>query len=108
MKSAKRFAMVLVTVPDRKTGRRLVGVILRDRLAACVNLVAGVESHYRWKGRLECGREFLLMVKTTRTRLAALEKCVLREHPYETPEFLVLRLESGSKEYLNWVAGAVL
>jgi len=103
MKSAKPYALVLVTVPDRKTGRRLAKSILTHRLAACVNLVPGVESHYWWQGQLETGREFLLVIKTKRLRLAKLESAVQREHPYDTPEFLVLPLDSGSKSYLNWL-----
>jgi periplasmic divalent cation tolerance protein len=103
MKSAKLFALVLVTVPDRATGRRLAAAILKDRLAACVNLIPGVESHYWWQGGIESGNEFLLLIKTKRARLAALEKCVLREHPYETPEFLVQALETGAPGYVDWM-----
>jgi len=99
-----RFKIVLVTTPDLKTARRLAKSALEARLIACVNLVPGVESHYRWQGKLERGREVLMIMKTTRPRLAALEKMILARHPYDTAEFVVLPLSGGSKRYLDWLA----
>lgn len=107
MKSAKSFAVVLVTAPDLKTARKLARAVLTARVAACVNVVPRIESHYRWQGRIESGRELLLIIKTTRTRLAALEKVVLANHPYDTPEFVVLPLQSGAEKYLAWLADSV-
>jgi periplasmic divalent cation tolerance protein len=66
-----------------------------------------VESHYWWQGKIERGAEVLLVLKTTRARLAKLEQLILAEHPYDTPEFLVLDLKSGSDRYLQWLAGSV-
>lgn len=103
MKSAVKSAVVLVTAPDLKTARRLAKAALQARLIACANLIPKVESHYWWQGKLEQGSEVLLIMKTTRTRLANLERLVLAEHPYDTPEFVVLRLDSGSKRYLDWL-----
>jgi periplasmic divalent cation tolerance protein len=103
MKSAKQFSLVLVTVPDLKIGRRLAKAILTKRLAACVNLVPKLESHYWWQGKLEVGAEVLLLIKTSRARLPALEKLVLAEHPYDTPEYLVVPLAHGSERYLGWL-----
>jgi periplasmic divalent cation tolerance protein len=76
-------------------------------LIACANLVPRVESHYWWQGRLERGAEVLLVLKTTRARLAALEKLVLARHPYDTPEFLVLPLQAGTARYLAWLGASV-
>lgn len=103
MKNANKYALVLVTAPDLKTARRLARAALEARLIACANLVPRVESHYRWQGRLERGNEVLLILKTPRACLGELEKLVLREHPYDTPEFLVLPLVSGSERYLTWL-----
>ena len=105
MKAASSFAVVLVTAPDLKTARALAGVILDRRLAACVNLVPGVESHYQWQGKRERSREVLLVIKTRKARLAALERAVLAAHPYDTPEFLVMATTGGNASYLAWVAG---
>lgn len=107
MKQTKRFAAVLVTAPDMKTGRRLAREVLSARLAACVNLLPRIESHYRWQGKLETSAEVLLVIKTTTARLAALEKLIVVEHPYETPEFIVLPISCGSKRYLDWVQHSV-
>lgn len=107
MKSAARYAVVLVTAPDLKTARALARAALEARLIACANLVPRVESHYWWQGRIERGAEVLLVLKTTRARLAALEELVLARHPYDTPEFLVLPLQAGSARYLAWLGASV-
>ncbi len=104
MKRASAFALVLVTAPDLKTARRLTECALRARLIACANLVPKMESHYWWQGKLESGTEVLLMMKTRRANLVRLEKLILQEHPYDTPEFVVLGLQGGSKRYLDWLA----
>jgi|ERR1051325_3297985 periplasmic divalent cation tolerance protein len=107
MKPTTRFAIVLVTVPDLRTARKLARSALKARLIACANLVPRVESHYWWQGRIESGAEVLLVMKTTRARLAALEKLILSRHPYDTPEFIVLNLNAGSARYLKWLAASV-
>ncbi len=104
MKSATKFAVVLVTAPDLKTARALAKAALSARLIACANLVPRIESHYWWQGKIESGAEVLLILKTTKSKLAALEKLVLARHPYDTPEFLVLPLSAGSQRYLDWLA----
>jgi len=104
MKPAKTFAVVLVTVPNMKTARALARAALRARLIACANLIPKIESHYRWQGKIESSAEVLLVLKTQKSKLAALEKLVLAKHPYETPEFIVLPLSAGNKKYLSWLA----
>lgn len=104
MKTASQFAVVLVTAPDLKTARALARAALKARLTACANLIPKIESHYRWRGKIESGKEVLLVLKTPKSKLAALEKLILAGHPYDTPEFLVLPLSAGSKKYLDWLA----
>lgn len=99
--------LVLVTAPDLKVARALARAALTARLVACVNLVPKIESHYWWQGRLEHGAEVLLLLKTTRSRLAKLEKLILAQHPYDTAEFVVLPFSAGSAKYLAWVAASV-
>jgi periplasmic divalent cation tolerance protein len=106
MKRATAFALVLVTAPDLKTARRLAQAALQSRLIACANLVPKVESHYWWQGKLASGAEVLMVMKTRRANLARLEKLILAEHPYDTPEFVVVGLQSGSERYLDWLAGS--
>jgi len=104
MKAATKFAIVLVTAPDLKIARALAKAALQAKLIACANLVPKIESHYWWQGKIESGAEVLLILKTQKSKLAALEKLVLAQHPYDTPEFLVLPLVAGSKKYLDWLA----
>jgi periplasmic divalent cation tolerance protein len=100
---AAKFAVVLVTTPDLKTARVLAKAALQARLIACANLIPKVESHYWWHGKIESGTEVLLILKTQKSKLAALEKLIFANHPYDTPEFLVLPLSAGSKKYLDWL-----
>src|SRR5271157_923346 len=99
MKSAAQFHIVLVTAPSRKSARLLAKSALHARLAACANLISGVESHYWWRGRVESGAEVLVIFKTIKRHLRQLEKLVLVKHPYDTPEFVVLPLAAGNARY---------
>lgn len=106
MKSARSFVVVLVTAPDLKTARALAVAALEAKLVACANLIPRIESHYWWQGKLECSAEVLLLFKTAKAKLPALEKLVLSRHPYDTPEFITLSLDSGTARYLDWLASA--
>ena len=108
MKSATSFAIALVTAPDLKTARALARAALTARLIACANLIPKIESHYRWRGKIESGAEVLLILKTQKSKLAALEKLVLAKHPYDTPELLVLPLSAGNKKYLAWLSASCI
>jgi periplasmic divalent cation tolerance protein len=99
--------VVLVTAPDLKVARKLARAVLQARLVACASLIPKIESHYRWRGKIESSGEVLLIMKTTRPRLVALEKLVVARHPYDTPEFLVLSV-SGNRRYLKWLADSVI
>src|SRR5579871_1609228 len=108
MVSGKGKRVVLVTCGSLKEARRVAKGVVSARLAACVNIGTGaVESVYWWKGKVEAAREFLLVMKTTVARLGALEKEVKRLHTYDVPEFVVLEVVGGSKEYLRWVDDSV-
>ncbi len=103
MPATAKFKVVLVTAPDRKTARRLARAALAARLIACANLIPKIESHYWWQGKIARGQEVLLLLKTTRARQDALEKFILAQHPYDTPEFIVLSVTDGAKGYLDWL-----
>ncbi|MBZ5701332.1 MAG: divalent-cation tolerance protein CutA [Acidobacteriia bacterium] len=100
--------VVLVTCGSLAEARRIARGVVEARLAACVNIVsAPVESIYRWKGKVERAREFLLVMKTTAKRLRELEREVQRLHSYEVPEFIAVPIVAGSREYLRWLGGSV-
>jgi len=84
MPAIVKFKIVLVTAPDLKTARRLVRAAVAARLIACANLIPQIESHYRWQGKVERGREVLMVLKTLGSRLGALEQFILAQHPYAT------------------------
>lgn len=106
MKSAKH-VLVLVTAPDLKTARRLAQAALEARLVACANLVPKIESHYWWQGKLESSAEVLIVFKTETAKLERLEKTIVSNHPYDTPEFIFLKLSGGNRRYLAWLSGSV-
>lgn len=96
--------VVLVTAPDEEVGRSLARQLVSQRLAACVNLVPGIRSIYRWEGEVQEEGEVLLVIKTRRDRCEAVAARVVALHPHEIPEVLVLPTAGGSPDYLRWVA----
>ena len=108
MVGGKKTRVALVTCGSLKEARKIARGVVEKKLAACVNIgTAAVESVYWWKGKVETAKEFLLVMKTSAPRLSALEKEVKRLHSYEVPEFIVLEVAAGSKDYLRWVEQSV-
>ena len=98
-----RYRVVLVTCGSMGEARKIGRRVVEKKLAACANIVFGVESIYRWKGTVEQAREILVLMKTSSARLRELEREVKRMHSYDVPEFIVLPIVAGSREYLDWV-----
>lgn len=98
---------VLVTVPSAPIAARIGTALVKERLAACVNVVPGVRSIYVWQGKVCDDRELMLVVKTTRARYPELERRVKSLHPYKVPEVIALPVKRGSAAYLAWVRQAV-
>jgi periplasmic divalent cation tolerance protein len=95
--------VVLVTAPDAEVGARIGRALVQEGLAACVNLVPGVRSIYRYEGRVHDDAEVLLVLKTRAALSAALAARVRALHPYELPEVVALAVAGGSEPYLEWV-----
>ena len=98
------YVMVLTTLPVDADGPAFAHALVDTRLAACVNLLAPMESVYRWEGEIEQESERQVVIKTSRDCVAALWDRVRELHPYDVPEFLVLPIVDGSDAYLRWVA----
>lgn len=96
--------LVLTNTPDRATAERIAEALVTEQLAACVNILAGCTSLYRWEGKLERAGEVPLLIKTTRDAYPQLETRLRQLHPYELPEIIALPLSAGLPEYLDWVA----
>ncbi len=95
--------LVYVTCPDRALARMIGLSVVKERLAACANLLGEIEAIYHWEGKLEEGRECALLLKTTRARLKALTARVLELHLYTTPALVALPITGGSAAFLSWV-----
>jgi periplasmic divalent cation tolerance protein len=95
--------VALTTVGSAEDADRLARALVERRLAACVNVVPGVVSHYRWKGELQRDEERLLVIKTRAERVEALRDALRELHPYELPELVALAISAGSPEYLKWL-----
>lgn len=104
---ASASVVVLVTAPDRAVATKLADTIVGKRVAACVNLVPGVESVYWWEGKVDRSQEILLIIKTTKRNFEKLRELLLAIHPYEVPEILALPIVAGHPAYLAWLASSV-
>jgi len=100
--------LVLSTFPDADTGRRIARILVEEKLAACVNLVPQIESIYRWKGTIETASEVLALIKSTIGKYQLLETRIRELHPYEVPEIISLRIDSGNLDYLRWIEQSVV
>lgn len=99
--------VVLCTAPDDEAATRIASALLDARCVACVNLVPGVRSLYRWKGAVTDAHEIQLLIKTRADRFADVERVVRATHPYEVPELLALPIVAGSADYLAWITAEV-
>ena len=100
--------IVLVTCGSMHEARKIAEQVVKKRLAACANVVSSpVQSIYWWKGKVEQAREVLVVLKTNTRHLPELEREVLRLHSYDVPEFVVMRIDAGSKKYLAWLSEGV-
>ncbi len=99
--------VVLVTVPTPEAGGRIARALVEERLAACVSLVPGLASTFRWEGAVQTEPEALLIVKTQRSLFAALASRIRSLHPYTVPEIIALPLVAGHQPYLDWLQDSV-
>ncbi|KAK9109092.1 hypothetical protein Sjap_017152 [Stephania japonica] len=95
--------VVYVTVPNKEAGLKLATSIIKEKLAACVNRVPGVESVYEWKGEVQTDSEELLIIKTRESLLGALTEHVKANHEYELPEVIAMPIVGGNLQYLEWI-----
>jgi len=99
--------LVLVTHPAGRAAGRFAARLVDARLAACVNILPAAESVFWWRGKLDRGRESLLLIKTTASAYAPLEAAITRWHPYDVPEVIAVPIMRGSAPYLAWVKSSV-
>ena len=102
-KSAGQVLVILVTVVNQEEAVRIGEQLVNAKLAACASVVPGIQSIYRWKGKVTKAREVLLILKSTKPRYRALEKAIKALHTYEIPEIIALQVKEGLDRYIGWV-----
>ena len=95
--------LVLCTLPDRESAERTAEAVVDRGLAACVSIVPGLTSIYRWQGKRESGEELLLLIKTRESVYEALQAFLTGGHPYELPEIIAVPISRGLPDYLAWI-----
>jgi periplasmic divalent cation tolerance protein len=95
--------LVLCTVPDRDSAEKIAETLVSEHLAACVNIIPGIASVYRWEGSVEKGEELLLLIKTGQDVYRSLEQRILALHPYELPEIIAVPIQTGQTDYTEWI-----
>jgi periplasmic divalent cation tolerance protein len=99
--------LLLTTAGSEDEAHRIARHLVANRLAACVNLIPQVESIYRWEGKVESAREWLLLIKTTAHAFPEVRDAIQELHSYEVPECVAVAIEDGSVPYLKWLSEAV-
>lgn len=94
---------VYVTVPDMAAAEKIANQVVGERLAACANILPGMRSVYHWQGKIEKAEEVVVILKTPAAQFGAIESCIKKLHPYETPCIVALPVSSGHAPYLQWI-----
>ena len=97
------YIVIFVTCASEKEGEKIGHALLEEKLAACVNIVPGLKSLFRWKGKISTEQEVLLIIKTKDTLFEKLKKRVIELHSYEVPEIIALGVLAGYEKYLDWI-----
>ena len=103
IKKASKNFLCLVTCPGLPMARKMAKSILEKKLCACVNLIKGIESHYRWNGKLCKDSEILMIIKGNFRNQKELARTIINLHSYEVPEIIFIQLDSGSSRYIDWI-----
>jgi periplasmic divalent cation tolerance protein len=99
--------LVLCTVPNRECAEQIAEALVAEQLAACVNIIPGIASVYRWKGGMEKDEELLLLIKTSQSTYESLEQRIRALHPYELPEIIAVSIQAGQKDYIKWIENSL-
>ena len=100
------YIIVLTTCNSSEVASSIAKSLVGSQLAACVNIINGIESVYQWQGKIERDKELLLVIKTRQSLYSQLEQKIQELHDYELPEIIAVPVETGEKNYLNWIQSA--
>lgn len=96
--------LVITTCPGTISAKKIAQDLVTENLAACVNIIPGVQSFFSWVGKVDTANEHMLIIKTTSDNYEELESYIKKVHPYELPEIIAVSIESGLDAYLEWVS----
>lgn len=102
-KTMEEYIQVVTTVDSDEAAGRIARLLLEERLAACVQVLGPMTSHYRWQGKIETAAEYLCLIKSRKGLFSEIEAALKSIHPYEVPEILAMPVSDGSREYLAWL-----
>ena len=97
------YCIAIITCPSKKEAVKIKGLLLDNRLVACVNIIEGVNSFFWWQGKTETASEIMLLAKTTRAKFKKIIACVTKVHPYDVPEIIAIPIIDGNKPYFDWI-----
>jgi len=103
MPNKAKSLLVLNTCPDAITAKRIANELVANKLAACVQIIPGIQSFFRWEGKVDSAEEQLLLIKTNTDRYQELEDKIKALHPYELPEIVAVSINTGFTDYLSWI-----
>ena len=99
--------VILITARDKKEAHKIAKALLKNKLAACVNIIGGLSSIFRWQGKIDQAKETLLIVKSKKEKFEKIVKLVKSAHSYAVPEIIAMPIVSGFKPYLNWINDSI-
>jgi periplasmic divalent cation tolerance protein len=97
------YIQVVTTVENAKDAQAIATALLNERVAACVQIVGPVSSHYWWKGKITRASEYMCLIKSRQDQYEQVESAIKRVHPYEIPEIIATPISAGNKDYLQWI-----
>ena len=100
--------IILCTCPDKGSAEKIATLLIASGKAACINILPGIISIYKWKGQIETAEEHLLLIKAHKDHYQAIETNLRKNHPYELPEIIAIPIERGLPEYLHWINSCTL
>jgi periplasmic divalent cation tolerance protein len=103
----EEYIQVFVTTDKKEDAEKIAGVLVKDRMAGCTQIVGPIVSTYWWKGNIETAEEWLCLIKSKKSLYQKIEKAVKEMHTYETPEIIAIPIVDGSKDYFEWLKNEV-
>ena len=95
--------LIITNCGSEKEAQKIAKILIKNKMAACVNIIPKIRSIYRWQNKIHDETEFMLLIKTTKNKYKSLEKIIKSNHSYEVPEIIAFEIKAGLKSYLKWI-----